>query len=120
MNIVIIGQSDFGKAVFDAFRARGDAVPAVFCAVEKPGARPDVLRVAAEAGGAQVHQFASLRSPAAHDALRALEPDLVVMAYVIQFAPQSLLAIPRLGAIQYHPSLLPRHRGPSAIGWAIA
>jgi methionyl-tRNA formyltransferase len=42
------------------------------------------------------------------------------MAYVIQFAPQSLLTIARLGAIQYHPSLLPRHRGPSAIGWAIA
>jgi methionyl-tRNA formyltransferase len=42
------------------------------------------------------------------------------MAYVVQFAPQSLLALARLGAIQYHPSLLPRHRGPSAIGWAIA
>jgi methionyl-tRNA formyltransferase len=42
------------------------------------------------------------------------------MAYVLQFAPQSLLALARLGAIQYHPSLLPRHRGPSSIGWAIA
>src|SRR3569832_40435 len=120
MKIVIIGQADFGKAAFEAFTARGDVVAAVFCAVEKPGARPDVLRVAAQNAGARVHQFASLRSDEAHAAMRELQPDLIVMAYVIQFAPQSLLTIPRLGAIQYHPSLLPRHRGPSAIGWAIA
>ncbi|HEY8051063.1 MAG TPA: methionyl-tRNA formyltransferase, partial [Ramlibacter sp.] len=70
--------------------------------------------------GTRVHQFSSLRSPEAHGAMRDAQPDLVVMAYVVQFAPQSLLTIARLGAIQYHPSLLPRHRGPSAIGWAIA
>jgi methionyl-tRNA formyltransferase len=120
MKIVIIGQSDFGKAAFEAFRARGNEVPAVFCALEKPGGKPDALRVAAQAAGARAYQFASLRSSEAHEALLALKPDLVVMAYVVQFAPQSLLAIPRLGAIQYHPSLLPHHRGPSAIGWAIA
>jgi len=120
MKIVIIGQADFGKAAFEAFTARGDKVAAVFCAVEKPGTRPDALRVAAEKAGARVHQFASLRSDEAHAAMRELAPDLIVMAYVIQFAPQSLLTIPRLGSIQYHPSLLPRHRGPSAIGWAIA
>jgi methionyl-tRNA formyltransferase len=120
MKIVIIGQSDFGKAAFEAFRARGNEVPAVFCALEKPGGKPDALRLAAQAAGARAHQFESLRSREAHDALLALQPDLVVMAYVVQFAPQSLLAIPRLGAIQYHPSLLPRHRGPSSIGWAIA
>lgn len=120
MKIVIIGQSDFGKAAFEAFTARGDDVAAVFCALEKPGARPDALRVAAQAAGVAVHQFASLRSPEAHEAMRAAQPDLAVMAYVVQFAPQTLLTLPRLGAIQYHPSLLPRHRGPSAIGWAIA
>jgi methionyl-tRNA formyltransferase len=120
MRIVIIGQADFGKAAFEAFTSRGDTVAAVFCAQEKPGARPDSLRVAAEKAGALVHQFASLRSPEAHDAMRAANPELIVMAYVTQFAPQSLVTIPPLGAIQYHPSLLPRHRGPSAIGWAIA
>ncbi|HUR90236.1 MAG TPA: methionyl-tRNA formyltransferase [Ramlibacter sp.] len=120
MKIVIIGQSDFGKAAFEAFVARGDKVSAVFCSLEKPGARPDSLRVAAQAAGTPVHQFSSLRSDEAHEAMRALAPDLIVMAYVVQFAPQSLLTIPALGSIQYHPSLLPRHRGPSAIGWAIA
>jgi methionyl-tRNA formyltransferase len=42
------------------------------------------------------------------------------MAYVIQFVPQELCKIPKHGTIQYHPSLLPKYRGPSAINWAIA
>jgi methionyl-tRNA formyltransferase len=120
MKLVIIGQADFGKATFEAFTARGDTVAAVFCAIDKPGAKPDALRVAAEKAGVRVHQFASLRSPEAHEAMRAAQPELIVMAYVVQFAPQSLFTIAPLGGIQYHPSLLPRHRGPSAIGWAIA
>jgi methionyl-tRNA formyltransferase len=41
------------------------------------------------------------------------------MAYVLQFAPQDFVNIPRLGTIQYHPSLLPKHRGPSSINWPI-
>lgn len=42
------------------------------------------------------------------------------MAYVLQFAPRSFVNIPRHGTIQYHPSLLPKHRGPSSISWPIA
>ena len=41
------------------------------------------------------------------------------MAYVLQFAPQEFVTIPRHGMIQYHPSLLPRYRGPSSINWPI-
>jgi len=44
MKIAIIGQQDFGKAVLDAFLARGDEVAGVFCAPEKPGAKADPLR----------------------------------------------------------------------------
>ena len=44
MRIAIIGQQAFGKSVFEAFLARGDEVAGVFCAPEKPGARPDPLR----------------------------------------------------------------------------
>ena len=120
LRLLLIGQNEFGRAALEAFIARGHAVADVFCAPDKPGAKPDPLKVAAHARGVQVHQFASLRSPEAHSLMREAAPDLVVMAYVLQFAPESLLAIPRLGAIQYHPSLLPRHRGPSAISWAIA
>ena len=119
MKIAIIGQQDFGKAVLEACLKRGDEVAAVFCAPEKPGAKADAIRAAAEEKGLKVHQFKSLRGEDAHEALKALEVDLGIMAYVLQFAPDTFTKIPRLGTIQYHPSLLPKYRGPSSINWPI-
>ena len=119
MRIAIIGQQDFGKAVLDAFLARGDEVAGVFCAPEKPGAKADPLRAAAQEKGLKVFQLKSLREPQAHDALKGLQADLGIMAYVLQFAPDSLTKMPRLGTIQYHPSVLPKYRGPSSINWPI-
>ena len=120
MRIAFIGQQDFGKAVLEAFLKRGDEVAGVFCAPEKPGARPDVLKTAAEEKGLPVFQFPSLKSPEAETAMRGLDADIGIMAYVLQFAPQSFVNIPKHGTIQYHPSLLPRYRGPSSINWPIA
>jgi methionyl-tRNA formyltransferase len=120
MRIAIIGQQEFGKAALQAFLARGDEVAGVFCVPEKAGAKPDALREAAQQLGLPVFQFSSLKSEFALRAMRELDADLGVMAYVLQFAPQAFVNIPRHGTIQYHPSLLPRHRGPSAISWAIA
>ena len=119
MKIAIIGQQDFGKAVLEAFLARGDAVAGVFCAPEKPGARPDALKVAAQEKGVQVFQFPSLKTPEAHQKLKELGVDIGIMAFVLQFAPQEFVKIPRHGTIQYHPSLLPKFRGPSSINWPI-
>ncbi|MGH8621565.1 MAG: methionyl-tRNA formyltransferase [Burkholderiales bacterium] len=119
MRIAIIGQQDFGMAVLEAFLARKDEVAGVFCAPEKPGAKADPLRAAAQDQGLKVFQFKTLREPQAHDALKVLNADLGIMAYVLQFAPDSLVRIPRLGTIQYHPSLLPKYRGPSSINWPI-
>ena len=119
MKLAIVGQQDFGKNVLDAFLARGDEVAGVFCAPEKPGARPDALRVAAEEKTIRVFQFASLKSDEAKAALKGLNVDLGIMAFVLQFAPQDFVSIPRLGTIQYHPSLLPKYRGPSSINWPI-
>jgi methionyl-tRNA formyltransferase len=119
MRIAIVGQRDFGKAVLDAFLARRDTVAGVFCAVEKPGTSPDPLRLAAEQQGIPVYQLASLKTEEARRALRALDADLGVMAYVLQFVPQDFAAVPRRGMIQFHPSLLPRYRGPSSINWPI-
>jgi len=64
-----------------------------------------------------VFQFQLLRSPEALDAMRSLNAEIGIMAYVLQFAPQEFVNIPRHGTIQYHPSLLPKHRGPSSINW---
>jgi len=119
MKIAIIGQQDFGKAVLEAFLARGDQVAGVFCAPEKPGARPDVLKVAAQEKGVQVFQFPSLKSDEAKKALKDLAPDIGIMAYVLQFAPQDFVSIPKHGTIQFHPSLLPKYRGPSSINWPL-
>jgi methionyl-tRNA formyltransferase len=119
MRIAIIGQQAFGKSVLEAFLARGDEVAGVFCAPEKPGARPDPLRLAAAEHGLKLFQLPNLKSPAAEGALEALDVDLAVMAYVLQFAPQPFVNIPKHGTIQYHPSLLPNYRGPSSINWPI-
>ena len=119
MKIAIIGQQDFGKAVLDAFLARGDEVAGVFCAPEKPGAKADPIKAAAEERKLKVFQFKSLRGAEAHEALSGLKVDLGIMAYVLQFAPREFVAIPKHGTIQYHPSLLPKHRGPSSINWPI-
>lgn len=119
MRIVLVGQQAFGKAVLEAFLQRGDTVAGVFAAPEKPGARPDPLSAAAEERGIPVHRFARYSTPEAKEALAALDADLGVMAYVLIFAPPEFCAIPRNGMIQFHPSLLPLHRGPSSIPWAI-
>jgi methionyl-tRNA formyltransferase len=119
MRLAIIGQQAFGKSVLEAFVARGASVAGVFCAPEQPGAKPDPLRAAAEERGIQVFQLPSLKDERAVRSLAELEVDLGVMAFVIQHAPQSFVGIPRHGTIQYHPSLLPRYRGPSSINWPI-
>jgi methionyl-tRNA formyltransferase len=119
MKVAIIGQQDFGKAVLEAFLARGDAVAGVFCAPEKAGGRPDALKVAAQEKGVQVFQFPSLKAPEAHQKLKELGVDIGIMAFVLQFAPQEFVKIPKHGTIQYHPSLLPKFRGPSSINWPI-
>ena len=119
MKIAIIGQQDFGKAVLEAFMARGHEIGGVFCAPEKEGGRPDALRVAAQGRGLPVHQFRSLRDPEAARVMREAAADIGIMAFVTQFAPREFVSIPNHGTIQYHPSLLPKYRGPSSINWPI-
>ena len=119
MRIAIIGQQDFGKAVLEAFLARGDQVAGVFCAPEKPGAKADPLKTAAQEKGVKLFQFASLKSDEAKSALQGLNAELGIMAFVLQFVPQDFVRIPQHGTIQYHPSLLPKYRGPSSINWPI-
>src|ERR1700682_6652147 len=119
MKLAIIGQQDFGKAVLEAFLARCDTVAGVFVAPEKEGANPDPLKLAAQEKGLKVFQFPSLKTPEAAQAMKDLGADIGIMAFVLQFAPQEFVSIPKHGTIQYHPSLLPKYRGPSSINWPI-
>jgi methionyl-tRNA formyltransferase len=119
MRIVVHGQQAFGKAVLEALLKRGEDVIAVYVAPEKPGAKADPLKEAALAANLPVYQPASYRKPEVWEEFRALKPDLQVMAFVTLFVPEEFLNVPTRGSIQYHPSLLPKYRGPSAINWPI-
>jgi methionyl-tRNA formyltransferase len=119
MRIVVNGQQAFGKSVLDALVERGEEIIGAYCAPEKEGQKADPLKEAALGHGIPVYQPASFKKPEVWEEFKALEPDLCVMAYVIKFVPEEFLNIPTHGTIQYHPSLLPLHRGPSSINWPI-
>jgi len=119
MRIALIGQQAFGKAVLEALLERGEDVIAVYCAPDKEGARPDPLKEAALERKLPLLQPASFKEPEVWKAFADMKPDLGVMAFVTLFVPEDFLAIPTKGTIQYHPSLLPRNRGPSSINWPI-
>jgi methionyl-tRNA formyltransferase len=120
MRIVVHGQEAFGKAVLEKLLERKENVVAVFCAPDKAGRPEDPLKVFAKEKGLTVHQPKSWKTPEALELMKAANADLCVMAYVTLFVPQPVLDAPKLGTIQYHPSLLPLHRGPSSINWPIA
>src|SRR2546421_4537100 len=119
MRVVIVGQKAFGKTVMEKFLEHGDTVAGVFAAPERPGARPDPLVAAAEEKKLPVYRFPKYSDPECLTALKACDADIGVMAYVLLFAPPEFCAIPKHGMIQFHPSLLPLHRGPASIPWAI-
>jgi methionyl-tRNA formyltransferase len=119
MRIIVNGQQAFGKAVLEALLERGENVIAVYGLEDKEGRRPDPLVEAARERGLPVYQPKSFKTDEAAEQLRALKPDLGVMAFVTKFVPSTFLDIPTHGTIQYHPSLLPLHRGPSSINWPI-
>jgi methionyl-tRNA formyltransferase len=119
MRIVVNGQQAFGADVLKALLERGEDVVAVYCAPDREGRPADPLAEAAREAGIEVRQPDSFETDDAAADLAELKPDLMVMAFVTLFVPEPVLNVPTHGTIQYHPSLLPRHRGPSAINWAI-
>ena len=119
MKLIVHGQQAFGKSVLEALLARGEMISAVYCAPDIDGGRPDPLKVFAQDQGLPVYQPKSYKDPTVWDQIRSLEADMCVMAYVTLMVPEEALNAPRLGSIQYHPSLLPMHKGPSSINWPI-
>jgi methionyl-tRNA formyltransferase len=120
MRIVVHGQEAFGKAVLEKLLERGENVVAVCCAPDKAGRPEDPLKLLAAEKGLPVHQPKSWKTPEALELMKSFDADICMMAYVLLFIPQPVLDAPRLGTFQYHPSLLPAHRGPSSINWPIA
>ncbi|WP_025769730.1 methionyl-tRNA formyltransferase [Thioalkalivibrio sp. HK1] len=119
MRIIVNGQQDFGKSVLQSLLQRGEEIVGVYCAPDKEGRRPDPLKTFAQEKGLPLFQPRSYRGQEVVERMASLAPDLCVMAYVTLFVPEKVLGVPRHGTIQYHPSLLPSHRGPSSINWPI-
>jgi methionyl-tRNA formyltransferase len=119
MRIAIMGQAAFGAKVLETLSDRGEEIIAALLPQGKAGGKPDPLKTAADGRGIQALQPASYKAPETLEAFRATNPDLLIMAFVTDIIPFSFFDVPTRGAICYHPSLLPRHRGGSAINWAV-
>ena len=106
-----------------ALHQAGHEIQLVITQPTRPGHRmkpaPPPVKVAADAWGLEVIQPERIKAPDVADQLRRVAPDLLVVVAYGQIIPASLLSIPRLGALNVHASLLPRHRGAAPIARAI-
>jgi len=116
MRIILVGQGPFGEKTLDALIQRGEDIVGVFCPKGRAG---EAMKGLAESSSIALCQPDHMRDAEVLEAYRDLQPDLVVLAFVTDILPESLLDIPSIGTICYHPSLLPRHRGSSGINWAV-
>ncbi len=120
MRLILNGQQAFGKACLETILEKGeDEVVAVYTAPDGKGGRVDPVKEAALEHGLPVFQPKSYRDEDVLAAIRACEPDLMVLAFVTAFVPEAARDIPTRGSVCFHPSLLPLHRGPSSINWPI-
>jgi len=120
MRIIVMGQQAFGKdALAKILEAGTDEVVAVYCEPDKDGKPVDPIKEFALEQGLPVYQPAHFKDQEALDELAALNADLMVMAFVNVFVPEAARDTPKYGSICFHPSLLPLHRGPSAVNWPI-
>ena len=120
MRVIVMGQQAFGQAALKKILEAGqDEVVAVYTAPDKEGRPIDPLKQAALDHGLPLYQPSDFKDEDVLAEMRALNADVMMMAYVIVFVPEEARDIPKMGSICFHPSLLPLHRGPSSINWPI-
>ena len=119
MRIALIGQAAFGEKVLEALLTEGEKVSVTYMPPDPPGGKGNSFKELAEKNGIPVRQSPRMRDPEVFEEYKRFAPDLAVMAFVTDILPLAILGYSDLGTIQYHPSLLPRHRGGSAINWAV-
>ena len=119
LRIILIGQAAFAEKTLDKLISKGEEVPAVFCFPDAPGGKIDPVKQRALQLGIPVHQHKSLKTPEVTEQFVSLKADLAILAFVSQIIPPPVFNAPRLGSICYHPSLLPKYRGRTAINWAL-
>ena len=120
MRLIVMGQQAFGKDVLAKLLEAGrDEVVAVYCEPDGAGKPVDPVKEFALEQGLPVHQPANFDDPETLKTLALIGADLMVMAFVNVFVPEAARDMPKRGSICFHPSLLPLHRGPSAVNWPI-
>lgn len=119
MRIVLIGQATFGAKTLEALLEKSENVVAVYSPPDKAGGRKDPLTEMAQAKKLPVFQPTSYKDDKVFSQFKQFVSDLVILAFVTDIIPARYFESASTGAICYHPSLLPRHRGASAINWAV-
>lgn len=119
MRIAIIGQAAFGAKTLEALLDRGEEVVGAFVPPVKPGSKPDPMMEVATVRNVPCFQPRTYKNDDTFAQYRALSPDLCVLAFVTSIIPSRYFDAATHGGICYHPSILPRHRGGSAINWAL-
>ncbi|MCD6672344.1 MAG: methionyl-tRNA formyltransferase [Burkholderiaceae bacterium] len=124
MRLVFAGTPDFAAAALAALLDAGHEIVLVLTRPDQPAGRGQALRESAVkrlalARGLPLAQPRTLRDPALHERLRALDADAMIVAAYGAILPAEVLAIPRHGCLNIHASLLPRWRGAAPIQRAI-
>jgi len=116
MRIILVGQGPFGEKVLQALTQKGEEIVGTFSPSDKRG---EPLKILAEKSGIPFFRPNLMKDSQVYDDYVKLNPELAILAFVTDIIPERLLTVPSYGTICYHPSILPRHRGASAINWAI-
>ena len=119
MRIILIGQAAFAEKTLEKLLDKGEEILAVYCPPDIPGGKPDPVKQKALQLGIPVRQHKSFKTPEVREEFVALNADLAILAFVSYIVPPQVFSVPRLGSICFHPSLLPKYRGASAINWAL-
>lgn len=123
LKVAIIGQSPFAAEVYKLLKQNGHRITGVFT-IPDNGNREDPLAVTAKADDTPVFKIKTWRSkgrtlPEVLEQYKRIEVDINVLPFCSQFIPMEVINHPRHRSICYHPSLLPKHRGASAISWTL-
>ncbi len=119
MRIILIGQAAFAEKSLEKLVGKGENVVTVYCPPDAPGGKLDPVKQKALKLAIPVRQHKTLKAPEVKDEFIGLNADLAILAFVTQIVPPPVFSAPRLGSICFHPSLLPKYRGASAINWAL-
>ncbi len=119
MRIALVGQAAFAEKVMQGLLERGHSIAAFYCPPDAAAGKVDPAKARALELGIPVRQHRNLKGPEVQAEFEALDADLGVLAYVTQIVPPNVFSVPKLGSICFHPSLLPKYRGGSAVNWQL-